>query len=77
MRFKFSTSVTTTATSTVWLLWVDRKIAIVRETGALDGSRQAAMAEAQRAINAAQHLPSGDYKDALIALASQLLVRKN
>ena len=52
-------------------------IAIVRETGALDGSRQAAMAEAQRAINAAQHLPSGDYKDALIALASQLLVRKN
>ena len=29
-------------------------IAIVRETGALDGSRQAAMAEAQRAINAAQ-----------------------
>ena len=52
-------------------------IAIVRETGALDGSRQAAMAEAQRAINAAQHLPGGDYKDALIALASQLLVRKN
>ena len=52
-------------------------IAIVRETGALDGSRQAAMAEAQRAINAAQHLPSSDYKDALIALASQLLVRKN
>ena len=52
-------------------------IAIVRETGALDGSRQAAMAEAQRAINAAQHLPDGDYKDALIALASQLLVRKN
>ena len=52
-------------------------IAIVRETGALDGSRQAAMAEAQRAINAAQHLPNGDYKDALIALASQLLVRKN
>lgn len=52
-------------------------IAIVRETGALDGSRQAAMAEAHRAINAAQHLPDGDYKDALIALASQLLVRKN
>jgi octaprenyl-diphosphate synthase len=51
-------------------------IAIVRETGALDGSRQAAMAEAQRAINAAQHLPDGPYKDALIALASQLLVRR-
>ena len=51
-------------------------IAIVRETGALDGSRQAAMAEAQRAINAAQHLPEGPYKEALIALASQLLVRR-
>jgi hypothetical protein len=34
------------------------------------------MAEAQRAIHAAQHLPDGDYKDALIALASQLLVRR-
>jgi octaprenyl-diphosphate synthase len=51
-------------------------IAIVRETGALEGSHQAAMAEAQRAIHAAQHLPDGEYKDALIALASQLLVRR-
>jgi octaprenyl-diphosphate synthase len=51
-------------------------IAIVRETGALDGSRQAAMAEAQRAIHAAQQFPDGPYKEALIGLASQLLVRR-
>ena len=51
-------------------------IAIVRETGALDGSRQAAMSEAQRAINAAKQLPDGPYKEALIGLASQLLVRR-
>ena len=51
-------------------------IAIVRETGALDGSRQAAMAEAQRAVDAAQHLPEGPYKEALVALASQLLERR-
>lgn len=51
-------------------------IAIVRETGALDGSRQAAMSEAQRAIDAAQQLPDGPYKEALIGLASQLLVRR-
>ena len=51
-------------------------IAIVRETGALEGSRQAAMAEAQRAIDAIQILPAGPYKDALVALASQLLERR-
>ncbi|MEY3888578.1 MAG: Octaprenyl-diphosphate synthase [Pseudomonadota bacterium] len=55
---------------------LNQVIEIVRETGALDGSRQAAMAEAQRAINAVQLLPTGPYKDALIALASQLLVRR-
>ena len=52
-------------------------IDIVRETGALDGSRKAAMAEAQRAVNAAQQLPDGPYKEALIALASQLLERRH
>ena len=51
-------------------------IAIVRETGALEGSRQAAMDEAQRAIDAVQILPAGPYKDALVALASQLLERR-
>jgi hypothetical protein len=48
----------------------------IRETGALEGSRQAAMAEAQRAIDAIQILPAGPYKDALVALASQLLERR-
>jgi octaprenyl-diphosphate synthase len=51
-------------------------IAIGRETGALEGSRKAAMAEAQRAVDAAQQLPDGQYKDALVALASQLLERR-
>ena len=51
-------------------------IAIVRETGALEGSRQAAMAEAQRAIDAVEILPAGPYKEALVALASQLLERR-
>jgi octaprenyl-diphosphate synthase len=51
-------------------------IAIVRETGALEASRKAAMAEAQRAIDAAQYLPEGEYKDALVSLASQLLERR-
>jgi octaprenyl-diphosphate synthase len=51
-------------------------IAIVRETGALEGSRKAAMAEAQRAVDAVQQLPDGEYKDALVALASQLLERR-
>lgn len=51
-------------------------IAIVRETGALEASRKAAMTEAQRAVDAAQYLPDGPYKDALVALASQLLERR-
>jgi octaprenyl-diphosphate synthase len=51
-------------------------IAIVRETGALEASRKAAMSEAQRAVDAAQRLPDGEYKDALVALASQLLERR-
>ena len=51
-------------------------IAIVRETGALEASRKAAMSEAQRAVDAAQLLPQGPYKDALVALASQLLERR-
>ena len=49
---------------------------IVRETGALNATRSAAAAEAQRAIDAAMHLPAGPYRDAMISLASQLLTRK-
>jgi len=51
-------------------------VAIVRETGALEGSRKVAMSEAQRAIDAAAVLPASAYKDALMSLASQLLVRR-
>jgi len=51
-------------------------VAIVRETGALEGSRNVAMSEAQRAMDAAVVLPAGAYKDALISLASQLLDRR-
>ena len=51
-------------------------IAIVRDTGALEASRKAAVSEAQRAVDAAQRLPDGEYKDALVALASQLLERR-
>jgi octaprenyl-diphosphate synthase len=51
-------------------------VAIVRETGALEGSRKVAMSEAQRAIDAAAVLPASAYKDALMSLASQLLERR-
>ena len=49
---------------------------IVRETGALDATRQAAAAEAQRAINAAGALPDSPYRSAMLELASQLLTRR-
>ena len=51
-------------------------VAIVRETGALDGTREAAAAEAQRAIDAAMQLPDNRYRAAMITLASQLLSRR-
>ena len=51
-------------------------IAIVRETGALDATRQAAAAEAQRAVEAAQCLPANPYTDGLLQLAAQLLQRR-
>ncbi|MEY4755530.1 MAG: hypothetical protein RJA34_428 [Pseudomonadota bacterium] len=51
-------------------------LSIVKLTGALDFSRAAARDEAQRAIQAAQALPSGTYTDCLIELASSLLDRR-
>jgi len=56
---------------------LDEVIAIVRETGALEFSRQAATLEAQRAIAAAQQLPQGPHASCLIQLADQLLARDN
>jgi octaprenyl-diphosphate synthase len=51
-------------------------VAIVRETGALDGTREAAASEAQRAIDAAMLLPDNRYRAAMVTLASQLLNRR-
>lgn len=52
-------------------------IAIVRETGALEVSRQAAAREAERAVAAAQRLPAGSHADSLLQLAAQLLERQS
>jgi octaprenyl-diphosphate synthase len=51
-------------------------IDIVRETGALQATREAAAAEAQRAIDAAMCLPASAHREAMVLLASQLLTRK-
>jgi octaprenyl-diphosphate synthase len=55
---------------------LDEVIAIVRQTGALEVSRQAAAHEAERAVTAARQLPAGPHADCLIQLASQLLDRQ-
>jgi octaprenyl-diphosphate synthase len=52
-------------------------IEIVRNTGALDATRAAASAEAERAIAALNILPASPYRDAMHALAAQLLDRRN
>ena len=51
-------------------------VAIVRETGALTATRQAASSEAQRAIDAAGLLPHNVYSQAMVTLAAQLLERR-
>lgn len=52
-------------------------VAIVQQTGALQATREAAAAEARRALNALQTLPKNPYSDALEQLASQLLARRS
>ena len=49
---------------------------IVRSTGALDATREAAHAEALRAIAALAALPRNAYTEAMRDLASQLLLRR-
>ena len=49
---------------------------IVRSTGALDVAREAAHAEARRAIDAINVLPSNLHRASLLQLASQLLERR-
>ena len=55
---------------------LDQIVAIVTETGALDATREAAAAEAQRAIAAASSLPANPYSAGLLQLAAQLLERR-
>jgi octaprenyl-diphosphate synthase len=51
-------------------------VTIVRETGALEATRDAAASEAQRAIDAAMKLPDNVHRQAMVTLASQLLGRR-
>jgi octaprenyl-diphosphate synthase len=50
---------------------------IVRSTGALEVARDAAAAEAQRAMSAAAQLPANPHAQALVQLAASLLARRN
>jgi octaprenyl-diphosphate synthase len=50
---------------------------IVRQTGALEATRQAATIEAQRAIEAARQLPINSCSQGLLQLAAQLLERRS
>lgn len=56
---------------------LERIIAIVRETGALEVAHEAAAAEAQTAVDAARCLPANEYSAALVQLAASLLQRRN
>lgn len=55
---------------------LSRIVGIVRETGALDATRAAAAAEAQRAIDALHGFPANSYTAGLLQLAAQLLERR-
>jgi octaprenyl-diphosphate synthase len=56
---------------------LDRIVAIVKETGALQVTRDAAAAEAKRAVDAVSLLPRNSYSQGLLQLAAQLLARRN
>lgn len=56
---------------------LDHVVEIVRATGALEVANQAAAAEAQRAMSAAEQLPSNGHAQALLQLAASLLARRN
>jgi octaprenyl-diphosphate synthase len=51
-------------------------VSIVRETGALEATRAAAAAEAQRAMHALRGFPENPYTAGLLQLAAQLLERR-
>ena len=56
---------------------LEEVIRIVRDTGALQVARQAAAAEAKRAITQARRLPVSPHTECLIQLAAQLLERQH
>jgi octaprenyl-diphosphate synthase len=56
---------------------LDRILSIVKETGALDVTREAAAGEARRAVEAARQLPRNEYSQGLLQLAAQLLARRH
>ncbi|MDP3136885.1 MAG: polyprenyl synthetase family protein, partial [Burkholderiaceae bacterium] len=56
---------------------LERIVEIVRETGALEVTREAAAAEARRAVLAAGKLPANVYTEGLLQLAAQLLERRS
>lgn len=56
---------------------LDRIVAIVHGTGALDVAHEAAATEAQRAMSAAAQLPANEHAQALVQLAASLLQRRN
>ena len=56
---------------------LDDILAIILETGALDTARASAMAEAQRAADAARQLPNNEYSAALLSLATGLMGRRS
>ena len=56
---------------------LDEILSIVKSTGALTATREAAAAEAQRAIDAISCLPDSTHKATLVQLASSLLQRRS
>jgi len=56
---------------------LEQIVTIVRQTGALEATRQAAAAEAQRAVQALAHLPANPHAEGLLQLAAQLLERRS
>ena len=64
-----------TAIETGGMAMLDRVVEIVKSTGALEVSREAAAQEARRAMAAAERLPANPHSACLIELAEQLLRR--
>lgn len=56
---------------------MDQILQVIRATGALESAKDRALAEARRAISAAESLPANSYRAALIQLAAELLERRS